>query len=97
MKTSRDALATKLFPVEWAQIEHKVGASKRRQKLRQRAEIQQQINILTECGAKCANYRSFSESFHSKGRMICIAKSDFDGEQMTDANEICLHWSEKHD
>lgn len=100
MLTDRDALAARMFPREWAAVEHKVGASKKRQQLRQRAEqevVWRKVKAeLDAKGATCGNCRHCSPYPMSRnGELSCDLDTDFHGYAIVKPTHVCARWSEK--
>ena len=98
METSRDELAAKHFPKEWAAVATKTGASKKRQQFRQRAEHAEIYDFLRSAGASCRSCNGFSRSpFHAgtTAKYICELDSDFYGSVEAKAGGLCHRWSEK--
>lgn len=87
----RSRLAAEMFPAEWAKVASLPGASKRRNYLRHRAEVEKTLRALRAAGASCATCRSFERRPHGK-EMICAANSDFHGYQITGPDGLCARF-----
>lgn len=85
----RSQLAAKMFPREWARVATASGASKARQKLRQRAEAEVQLRALRATGASCVNCSSYERRPMGK-EMRCAAESDFYGDVIAKPDGLCL-------
>lgn len=87
----RSQLAAKLFPREWATVANLPGASKARQKLRQRAVTEVKLRALRAAGASCATCRSFEKRDPTPGIKgpWCSAKSDWEGYVLAKPNDLC--------
>lgn len=84
----RPKLAAEMFPREWARVANATGASKARQKLRQRAESEVKLRALRAEGAACANCRSFKKR-HMGTEMMCSTHSDFYGDVIAKPDGLC--------
>ena len=92
----RNALAAKMYPVEWARIVNKTGeqARRRRQNLRQHAKAAVQLAALRERGAKCENCDGFSRK-EAGHKNVCLADTDFHGYAIVKPDGLCLRWGER--
>lgn len=90
----RDALAVKYFPGEWAAVATKSGASKSRQRLRQRAETQVVIEGLRNNGSSCGGCQSFRVGDSpAQPKNYCATHSDFHGYAVTKPSDVCTLWT----
>lgn len=97
-KAERDALAAKLFPREWAAVAMRLGASKKRNQLRKRAEEKAARDAAIAphiaAGHCCGNCNEFEPypGPGNKDRFICAMDSDFRGYAIARADGLCPLW-----
>lgn len=90
----RDALVSKHFPKQWADVADAPGKGKKRTQLRKWAEQAEVTEGLRKQGASCGNCSLFCPDGY-RGRSYCSADSDFHGYSMVQPNHLCHMWSEK--
>ncbi len=92
----RSQLAAQMFPIEWARVATKPGASKKRQQLRQRAERECRLREIRNTGASCASCWAYRlQPMSLDEQWICEMGSGGGAYQIANANDLCLSYGRR--
>lgn len=89
---ARNALASQMFPKEWAKAQAP-GKSKKRQQLRQGAERELVRRQRQAEGHSCADCSARFKT--SEGKHACGFESDFHGDMIVKLTDLCWRWYTK--
>lgn len=66
--------------------------SRKRQRVARKQRHTDRLNALRESGACCGSCLAFCERLHHPGQMMCGYKSDFHGDVIVTATDLCVDY-----